>query len=212
MATARRVGAETSKTRDRLLDCVERLMIDNGYAAVTYRAVAAKADVTAGLVQYYFPTLDGIFVAAVRRRADANLERLTAVLEQRPHEPLRVMWEFSREEATAALMTEFTALGNHRDSIREVIAEVTEAVRKAQLDALEARWGETGPPGAGLSTGALLFLLAGIPKLINLEAGIGVTTTHAEVMETFERYLELVEPRTPERPARKNAPQRTRAT
>ena len=55
MASTRRVGAETSKTRDLLLDCVERLMLDTGYAGVSYRAVAAKAGVTAGLVQYYFP-------------------------------------------------------------------------------------------------------------------------------------------------------------
>jgi len=43
MASPRRVGAETSKTRDVLLDCVERLMLETGYASVTYRAVATKA-------------------------------------------------------------------------------------------------------------------------------------------------------------------------
>ena len=76
----RRVDAETSKTRDPLLDCVERLMIEPGYAGVTYRAVSAKAGVTSGLVQYYFP--------------DA-----------------RVLWEYSSDESTAALTTEFLALG-----------------------------------------------------------------------------------------------------
>ena len=73
MASPRRVGAETSKTRDRLLDSVERLMVKDGYAAVTYRAVAAKAGVTSGLVQYYFPALDDLFVAAIRRRSEQNL-------------------------------------------------------------------------------------------------------------------------------------------
>src|SRR5262249_7375273 len=68
-AAARRVGATTSKKRDELLDAVERLMVREGYAAVTYRAVAAKAGVTAGLVQYYFPTLDDLFTAAIRRRS-----------------------------------------------------------------------------------------------------------------------------------------------
>ncbi len=80
MASPRRVGAETSKTRDLLLDCVERLMVDTGYASVTYRAVAAKAEVTPGLVQYYFPTLDDLFVAAIRRRSEQNLERLAEAL------------------------------------------------------------------------------------------------------------------------------------
>jgi len=82
-ASSRRVGAETSKTRDVLLDSVERLMLKEGYAGVTYRAVAAKAGVTASLVQYYFPTLDDIFIAAIRRSTERNVARLTKALEKR---------------------------------------------------------------------------------------------------------------------------------
>jgi hypothetical protein len=33
----------------------EKIMIDQGYAAVTFRSVAAGARVTPGLVQYYSP-------------------------------------------------------------------------------------------------------------------------------------------------------------
>jgi TetR/AcrR family transcriptional repressor of nem operon len=200
MASARRVGAETSKTRDVLLDCVERLMAEEGYAAVTYRAVAAKAGVTGGLVQYYFPTLDDVFVAAIRRRSGQNVERLTQALRERPDQPLRVLWEYSRDESTAALTTEFLALGNHRKSIRSEIAEVTEEVRRIQLDALNdaldraARESLLGD--ADFSPGALLFLVTGIPKLIRLEKGVGASTAHAEVVEAFERYLDSVEPRT----------------
>ena len=54
----------------------------------------------------------------------------------RSNEPLRVVWEYSRDEATAALTSEFMALGNHRPSIRAVIADVTEQIRRAQLAAL----------------------------------------------------------------------------
>ncbi len=126
MASPRRVGAVTSKTRDQLLDAVEKLMSKTGYASVTFRAVAAKAGASAGLVQYYFPTLDDLFVAAVRRRSDQNVQRLTEALEARPDEPLRVLWEYSRDESTASLTTEFLALGNHRESVTSVIAEVSE--------------------------------------------------------------------------------------
>jgi TetR/AcrR family transcriptional repressor of nem operon len=200
MASARRVGAETSKTRDVLLDCVERLMAEEGYAAVTYRAVAAKAGVTGGLVQYYFPTLDDVFVAAIRRRSGQNVERLTQALRERPDQPLRVLWEYSRDESTAALTTEFLALGNHRKSIRSEIAEVTEEVRRIQLDALndalDRAERESLLGDADFSPGALLFLVTGIPKLIRLEKGVGASTAHAEVVEAFERYLDSVEPPT----------------
>ena len=193
-APTRRVGAVTSKKRDELLDCVERLMAREGYAAVTYRAVAAKAEVTPGLVQYYFPTLDDLFKAAIRRRSEQNLQRLAAALEARPDEPLRVLWEYSQEESTAALTTEFLALGNHRKSIASEIAEVTEAVRRLQVEAIGSHVPDGGFDLEGLSPAALLFLVTGIPKLMRLEQGVGLSSTHDEVVHFFETYLAAVEP------------------
>ncbi|MCU1453272.1 MAG: Transcriptional regulator, TetR family [Acidimicrobiales bacterium] len=209
MATARRVGAETSKTRDLLLDSVERLMLAEGYAAVTYRAVARKAEVTSGLVQYYFPTLDDIFLAAIRRRSGQNLLRLEAALAARPDEPLRVLWEYSQEEASAAFTTEFLALGNHRKSIRSEIAEATERVRQVQLDALTKSLPARVVGFEDLSPGALLFLVTGVPKLVRLEEGVGVSATHAEVLDGFERYLDVVEPSPAAKKTARRAAKRT---
>jgi TetR/AcrR family transcriptional regulator, transcriptional repressor for nem operon len=72
----RRPGSDTSQTRSALLDCAENLMFEQGYASVTYRKVAARAGVTVGLVHYYFPNLDELFRALLRRRTDRNLELL----------------------------------------------------------------------------------------------------------------------------------------
>ena len=194
MASPRRVGAETSKTRDLLLDCLERLMAETGYASVSYRAVAAKAKVTSGLVQYYFPTLDDLFVAAIRRRSEQNVERLTEALRRNPDAPLRVLWEYSRDESSSALTTEFLALGNHRKSIKSEIAEATEQVRRLQLDALQAQLGAPEMSLGPLPRDVLLFVLTGIPKLLRLEAGVGISASHADVVDAFEQYLDTVEP------------------
>ncbi len=113
-APTRRFGAVTSKKRDELLDCVERLMAREGYAAVTYRAVAAKAEVTPGLVQYYFPTLDDLFKAAIRRRSDRTSNGSPPPSMPDPTSPCEFCGRYSQEESTAALTTEFLALGNHR--------------------------------------------------------------------------------------------------
>jgi TetR/AcrR family transcriptional regulator, transcriptional repressor for nem operon len=191
--TARRIGAETSKKRDELLDCVERLMLAKGYAAVTYRAVAAAAEVTAGLVQYYFPTLDDLFIAAIRRRSDQNLLRLKEALDAEPDQPLHVLWDYSQEESSAALTTEFLALGNHRKSIASVIAQVSEEVRQVQTDALARVAPENGFDITGLSPDALLFLVTGVPKLIRLEASVGLDAAHAQVRKSFETYLRATE-------------------
>jgi len=190
MATSsRRTGAETSKTRSVLLDCVEQLMLEEGYAAVTFRAVAARAGVTSSLVQYYFRTLDGIFLAAIRRYTERNVRHLTEVM-QVPHDQLpRVLWEYSWDEATSTLTTEFMALGNHRESVRAEIAEATERVRKLQLDALSPGFEGNGFLDQQLTPGALLLLITGMPKFLNLEEGIGVRTAHQELVDAFEHYL-----------------------
>src|SRR5215208_3932664 len=203
----RRVGAETSKTRDTLLDCVEKLMLEEAYPSVTYRALATKAGVTPSLVQYYFPSLDDIFVAAIKRYSERGLRHLTEALNRRADDPLRAVWEYSWEEATGALITEFMALGNHRKSIRAEIAAVTESVRKTQLDALVAKFGKNARPIGDLSLPALQLLMSGLPKFLNLEKGIGVKSAHAEVTEAFERYLDTLEPPSP-RPKRKPAKRR----
>ena len=212
MATSsRRVGAETSKTRDALLDCVERTMLEEGYASVTYRTLASKAGVTPSLVQYYFPTLDDIFIAAIKRYSERSLTYLTEAFARRTEDPLRAVWEYSWQEATGAMMTEFMALGNHRKSIRAEIATATEGVRKIQLEALVAKFGKNARPIGDLSLPALQLLMSGLPKLLNLEEGIGVKSAHAEVTEAFEKYIDTVEPRA-EAPKRKaNSRRRTAA-
>lgn len=192
-ASTRRVGAETSKTRDVLLDSVEKMMIDVGYPGVSYRALAADAGVTPSLVQYYFPALDDIFLAAIRRYSERNVALLEASLADRVDDPLRALWEFSRAEATGRLMTEFMALGNHRESVRSEIAAVTKRVRKLQLDALTAKYGRGARPDGHLSLPALQLLISGLPKFLTLEKGIGVKTAHDEVTAAFEQYIEMVE-------------------
>ena len=194
MTSPRRIGAETSKTRAVLLERAEELMLEEGYAAVTYRVVAARAGVTGGLVQYYFPTLDDLFLALLERRSERNLERLRVALQSRPDQPLRVAWEFSTDETGAALLMEFMALANHRKSIRAAIYEVIERTRTAQLEVLKPRWNEYSVPD-DLSPEALLFLLHEIPKMMLLEDAVGMSSGHREVRKFVERRLDAAEPR-----------------
>jgi AcrR family transcriptional regulator len=199
-AATRRVGAETSKTRDALLDCVEKMMLEDGYASVSYRALATKAGVTPSLVQYYFPSLDDIFLAAIQRYSDRNLAVLAKALDARADDPLHALWDFSWDEATGALMTEFLALGNHRKSIQSAIADVTNQVRRIEVEALARKFGKGTRLGGDLSLNAAALLLTGIPKFLNLEEGVGVYGAHAEVIQAIEKYLDSIETRsTPRR-------------
>jgi TetR/AcrR family transcriptional regulator, transcriptional repressor for nem operon len=199
----RRVGSETSRTRAVLLDAAQQVMLDDGYAAVTYRSLADRAGVTPGLVQYYFPTLDDMFLALLHRRSDQAHDRLLAELEARVDEPLRITWEHSSDETTAALLAEFMALANHRKVIRTAILDVIERTRNAQLKVLKARWNHYRDETGGLSPEALLFLLHGIPKMTQLEEAFGLSTAHDEVLRFVQGRLDAVEPR--QEPARLKA-------
>lgn len=188
MATPRRMGTETSETRVRLLDVTERIMIDDGYAAVSSRRIAKDAGVTPALVHYYFGTLDDLFLALLRRRAEQQLSRQQRKLSA--ERPLRSLWEASKDRDGARLLTELMALANHRKVIQTELAEYAERFRAIQLKALEEHVADLGvdvPPVV------LLVLIAGMSRSLVLEDALGMTTGIAETYEVIERYLDQLE-------------------
>src|SRR5215470_4446736 len=91
----RRARAASAEKRARLLDATEEIILREGYAAVSSRSVAARVGIQAPLVHYYFPTLDDLFVAVLRRRAEKNVERMEAALASA--EPLRAWWDLASD-------------------------------------------------------------------------------------------------------------------
>jgi TetR/AcrR family transcriptional regulator, transcriptional repressor for nem operon len=194
-ATNRRVGAETSKTRDAVLDSVEALLLEEGYAGVSYRAVASNAGVTPSLIQYYFPTLDSMFAALIRRLIERDIARWTDALARRPDEPLRVLWEYSWSEAAGVLSMELMALGNHRPTVRAEITEGTERIRRAQLQALARKYSDNNFLDDRFTPDAMVLLLTSMPKYLSLEDGIDVSMGHRQLIAAFEKYLDSIEPK-----------------
>jgi AcrR family transcriptional regulator len=191
MTTPRRIGTERSETRALLLDVTERLMRDEGYAAVSSRRVASEAGVTPALIHYYFPTLDDLFLALFRRGAERNLERQARALES--PQPLRALWEFSIEPAGTALLIEFMALANHRKSIRAEIAEYAERFRRQQADLLADRLQEYGIEAEEIPPPSVLVLMSTVSRGLVMEDVLGITTGHAETLGVVERLLRRFE-------------------
>src|SRR6516165_7328378 len=120
--------------RTALMDAVERLMLSEGYAAVTSRRVAAEADVNAGLVYYYFGPMDNLFVEVFRRSAARMLGRQAEALAS--DQPLWALRDLIRDQTNTALNLEFLALGNHRKVVMEEMKEFSERFRHLQFDGL----------------------------------------------------------------------------
>jgi AcrR family transcriptional regulator len=181
--TPRRIGAEDSKTRAQLLDAAEALLREEGYAAVTSRRVAARADLKPQLVHYYFRTMDDLFLEVFRRGAEANLVAFEAAIAA--DGSLRNLWKLNADASAAAFTIEFVALGNHRKEIRAEIARYAERFRAAQMDALTTALAELGIPKSELPPAVALLLMTGLSQVLSLEAALGVSAGH----DTTRRFV-----------------------
>jgi len=166
-------------------------MLEEGYAAVTSRRVAAEARLKPQLVHYYFRTMDDLFLAVFRRRSAQGLARQAEALAS--EQPLWALWDLSRDPRGTALTMEFVALANHVKAIRAEIAASAERFRAAQLEGLVPvleRYGvaEQCPP--------LVFsvLLSSVSRFLVLEAEtLGMGTGHAETVSFVEGFLGRLE-------------------
>jgi AcrR family transcriptional regulator len=205
VSSPRRIGAPDSKTRVLLLDAAEELLLDEGYAAVTSRRVAAKAGLKPQLVHYYFQTMDDLFVEVFRRSAEANLSRFDEAVAA--DGSLRNLWRLNADPRGIAFTIEFVALANHRKAIRAEIARYAERFRAAQVEAVRAALAAQGISEDELPPIVALLTMTGLSQVLALELALGVTTGHDTTLAFVERAIaELEQPR----PRRRAGPLRRR--
>ncbi|HXB86999.1 helix-turn-helix domain-containing protein [Mycobacterium sp.] len=191
MTSARRIGAPDAKNRGVLLDAAEQLMLEEGYAAVTSRRVAEKAALKPQLVHYYFRTMDELFLAAFRRRAEQGLEVQAQVLQAR--QPLWALWRFSTDPAATAITMEFIALANHRKALKAEIAYYAERFRDEQQKALTTVLGRYRIDPAEVPPLVWSVLMTSVSRVLVIEQVLGMSAGHAETVEFVERYLYRLE-------------------
>jgi AcrR family transcriptional regulator len=191
MTSARRIGAPDAKNRGVLLDAAEQLMLEDGYAAVTSRRVAEKAALKPQLVHYYFRTMDDLFLAAFRRRAEEGLEAQAQVLQAR--QPLWALWRFSIDPAATAITMEFIALANHRKALKAEIGYYAERFREEQRKALSMVLDRYGIDPVEVPPLVWSVLMTSVSRVLVIEQALGMSAGHAETIEFVERYLHRLE-------------------
>ncbi|AGB21895.1 hypothetical protein Mycsm_01487 [Mycobacterium sp. JS623] len=177
-------------TRAALIEATAQIMLDEGYAAATSRRVAGKAGVKAALVHYYFPSMDDLFVAVLRDKAEDNLARQREAIAEA--QPLHALWQLNSAH-DAQLFTEFLAMANHRKAIRSEI--VAYAMRFRDLEegvvtlALKARGIDLGlfPPVV------MTMIMGGLARIVLHEQGLGITRGHREAAAFIDRWLDRLE-------------------
>jgi AcrR family transcriptional regulator len=192
-APARRIGTKDSQTRAQLLDAAEKLLVDEGYAAVTSRRLAAAAGLKPQLVHYYFRTMDDLFLELFQRQAESNIVRFEEAVAEGVS--LQTLWRMNNNARAAALTIEFVALANHRKAIRAEIGRYAERFRAAQLDAIRRALERAGIDEKEVPPYVALLLMEGLAQVLGLEQMIDVTSGHDETVAFVERTLEELDAR-----------------
>lgn len=182
-------AAGSLSTRSALLDAAEHVMLDEGYAAVSSRRLAARAGVNPALVYYYFGNMDSLFVELFRRGSERSYQRLLEAAEST--RPLWALWDAIHDQSRTALTMEFVSLATHRTSLRSEIAQSSKRFRELQLDivtrALQHHPDSTWTPMA------LVMLMSSVSRFLRMEEAFDTHTGHAEITVVVEDFLRGVE-------------------
>lgn len=85
----RRVDHDVRKRQ--ITDAVVRITVRGGLASATFREVAAEADVSLRLVQYYFGTKDQLLLETQRHVAERSVARIRRLREQAGDTPRDIL-------------------------------------------------------------------------------------------------------------------------
>jgi AcrR family transcriptional regulator len=190
LTSTRRMGPAGSANWHAMLDGAEDILREDGYAALTSRAVAERIGVKQRLVYYYFATMDDLIVETFRRLSVREVERMRQVLAA--PRPLRELWDVCIHTTDARLISEFMALANRSEALKVEVIAFIEAARAIQVEALTAALAAKGRK-TQIAPAGLVMLATSAALSMNREAELGVAAGHAEVAATIGAFLSELE-------------------
>ncbi|OBH40590.1 TetR/AcrR family transcriptional regulator [Mycobacterium mantenii] len=201
MASTASDAVEEPDARMALLDATERLMLREGYAAVTSRRVAAEAGVNPGLVYYYFGPMDELFLEVFRRSAARSLDRQAQALAS--EQPLWALWDLIRDQTKTALNLEFLALGNHRKVVMAAMKEFSVRFRRLQFEGLSTILTNYGVDTTQWPAEAVMLLMDAAARFMGEERSYGLNLGHSQTVSVVERLIGQLEGKRRPRKGRK---------
>lgn len=186
-------GAQSKReiSRKLILDATEKLMLEEGYGAVSTRRVAKEAGLKAPLVHYYFPTTDDLYIALLDRSVNRRLYEPDGTGEAPP--TLTRVWESYRDVQSTGLVVEFMALANHREAVREAFSRYLEKARNKRAEQFASILDEA--PGSPEQPGpeALATVLIAVSRTLVMEERLGVSAGHRETLDFIQQWLDALQ-------------------
>ena len=186
------VADARADTEQRFLDAAERLLISVGYAAITTRRLSEEAGANAGLVHYYFGTMEELFLQVLERFTSRLLER------QRPMYAApgtyldkwrAAMSYLEADRPYQKIWWELQAMAWNRPEFQPRVARVREAwgdaMRGAVTEALKRYRLDRGD----LSPDDWVTLIVTFNEGLILERLSGITRGHDSLLAAIDRWL-----------------------
>ena len=188
LTSKRRFGPRNSEISHAIMDATEKVIRDEGYAAVSSRRVAEVAAIQQSLVYYYFESMDDLLVATFQRRA----ERRMAVYEKdaRSDKPVAAIWKDLNEGLDARMSFAFVSLASHNERVRDVYTRFLSQSRQLQADVIAKDATARGIDISPATPTALAFIIHSTSLVMAREAALGMTEGHDEVRSLLEGLLE----------------------
>jgi TetR/AcrR family transcriptional regulator len=180
MAETRR-AAEVSRAL--LIQAAAGIINEEGYAALSARALAERVGLKRQIVHYYFRTMEDLLLAVVRHYGDESVARLSEAMKSGG--PLRAIWQEEPDES--ATTHAFLAMAKHNPRIRAEVESYFRKLRALKVEAVTDFLAEAGL--ADLSSGALVTIIQSIAQGVKAEEALGADTGHAEARAIVEGWL-----------------------
>lgn len=134
-------------SRDLIVHAAAESLLESGYAGTTVRAIAARAGVPVGNLQYYFPTKSELLVEAWRHLTEQSVAELRSAL-NRLTDPMEMLetgmasiWDSLRQLGDVQLAAfDLLVQAPRKEGLRAYLPELFAAYRNVieeQLDRLE---------------------------------------------------------------------------
>lgn len=187
MTPTKRIRRDPSEAKALIMRTAERVLLEEGYAAISMRRVGKLAGVSSNLLHYYYATPDDLIIALYKYASDKDAGQMERALAS--DDPIGGLWAFLTDAERMSIGVEFVALSNHRKSIRPEIVLLTERARNIQVKAFSALFEKLGLDASDGSPLCLATLLAGAARSLVMERSVGVTLGHAEAHAYIKQVL-----------------------
>ena len=188
LTSKRRFGPRNSEISHAIMDATEKVIRDEGYAAVSSRRVAEVAAIQQSLVYYYFESMDDLLVATFQRRTERGMARYEK--DARSDKPVAAIWKDLNEGLDARMSFAFVSLASHNERVRDVYTRFLSQSRKLQADVIAKDATARGIDISPATPTALAFIIHSTSLVMAREAALGMTEGHDEVRSLLEGLLE----------------------